>query len=124
MHAIGVHAYLWLHFGSYSNGYYNRFYHINIYIVGNILTYIAVVSLLAAFILNTLIKWELLEKAHIYQGSKWYIPNWFRFECIFCISFWTCMIIGIAGILVYGLGWEYLIYAAISQQITVNLIRE
>lgn len=82
-----------------------------------IISFIAVVSLSSAFIFNTFIKWGSYEKIQVYS------PKWLPIDCIFCLTFWLNLLIGLVLILSYGLPWEYLIYAAISQQITIQLIR-
>lgn len=82
-----------------------------------IISFIAVVSLLGAFIFNTYIKWGWYEQMTVHS------PKWLPIDCIFCVAFWLNMAIGTDIIYFYGLPWGYLAFAAISQQITIQLIR-
>jgi hypothetical protein len=88
----------------------------------SIISFISIISLSASFILNTLDKWKVFEKAEVYHGSKWYLPLWLRVDCMHCISFWLCMLIGAPIIIHTGLPYHYIFFAVISQPLTLKLI--
>ena len=89
----------------------------------NIIEFLLIVSLSASLILNTLIKWGTFEKMQVLQGSRWYSPNWLRVDCMFCISFWLCALIGVVLTLLSGQHWSYYLLSALAQQITIQMVR-
>jgi len=90
----------------------------------NIVEFLIIVSLSASLILNTLIKWKVLDHLQTFQGSRWYSPNWLPVDCMYCTSFWLCILIGVVLTSLSGQHWSYYLLSALAQQITIQMVRD
>ena len=81
-----------------------------------------IVTLATSFVINLMLKWELLERIEVFQGSKWYIPKWIDFSCLFCITFWITLVCSITACYLVGLELKFIFLGILTHPVSLKLL--